>query len=273
MACRYAPPAGTDFNPPTPCRVGRARIRRLRDVCLHFNPPTPCGVGLLSSIRPSAGSTDFNPPTPCGVGPWDLETNAQSVQFQSTHPVRGGTTGESAGAVLYILFQSTHPVRGGTDGLLMLSLMLLYFNPPTPCGVGHGLCGSSCNTPYFNPPTPCGVGPGRECYVNRSITISIHPPRAGWDLDIAKSFGGRGRISIHPPRAGWDAGLRTLDAVLEEISIHPPRAGWDMVPLTSQRDIYEFQSTHPVRGGTSFRRGLHLQISYFNPPTPCGVGL
>ena len=33
--------------------------------------------------------------------------------------------------------------------------------------------------------------------------ISIHPPRAGWDLN--KLIEGRAVfISIHPPRAGWD---------------------------------------------------------------------
>ena len=56
-------------------------------------------------------------------------------------------------------------------------------------------------------------------------------------------------ISIHPPRAGRD-----VDAILSKgqsaISIHPPRAGRDGVPVGTGGNVFEFQSTRPVRGGT-----------------------
>ena len=40
--------------------------------------------------------------------------DAYVLAFQSTHPVRGGTTLRVRGCIIKMLFQSTHPVRGGT---------------------------------------------------------------------------------------------------------------------------------------------------------------
>ena len=57
-------------------------------------------------------------------------------------------------------------------------------------------------------------------------------------------------ISIHPPRAGWD-GVEAAAFEIKEISIHPPRAGWDVMPRMTKFLVTKFQSTHPVRGGTT----------------------
>ena len=56
-----------------------------------FNPPTPCGVGLHPVRALSIRRWDFNPPTPCGVGLSFAMIRAGYGQFQSTHPVWGGT--------------------------------------------------------------------------------------------------------------------------------------------------------------------------------------
>ena len=45
------------------------------------------------------------------------------------------------------------------------------------------------------------------------------------------------------------------------ISIHPPRAGWDQKRRCCSVEPREFQSTHPVRGGTATLNGWHG-----NPP-------
>ena len=78
-------------------------------------------------------------------------------------------------------------------------------------------------------------------------SISIHPPRVGWDLMLHRRSLGK-IISIHPPRVGWDRLLLRRE-YYGTISIHPPRVGWD------RRNV----------GG--YRGNIH-----FNPPTPCGVG-
>ena len=70
-------------------------------------------------------------------------------------------------------------------------------------------------------------------------------------------------ISIHPPREGWDKVFRvTSDSDDKFQSTHPVRGG---TFLSSRRAItHGFQSTHPVRGGTSLplfggrKRGISI---------------
>ena len=100
------------------------------------------------------------------------------------------------------------------------------------------------------------------------VRISIHPPRAGWDLffrllpgctfyfnpptnadNIVEYFLFQ---STHPVRGGTPAGSYSVKEKI--ISIHPPRAGWDFDSAVSGILEGLFQSTHPVRGGT--RMGL-----------------
>ena len=145
----------------------------------NFNPPTPCGVGRnLSAIKCSARY--FNPPTPCGVGPGSSGMSPDREAFQSTHPVWGGTLPFLLIRVS-LSFQSTHPVWGGTPGggtgrrhyrisihpprvgwdeeeLAELRKADISIHPPR---VGWDRCSvpRTARPRNFNPPTPCGVGP------------------------------------------------------------------------------------------------------------------
>ena len=147
----------------------------------YFNPPTPCGVGpVIDNITDV--DTAFQSTHPVRGGTLNVKKRYTSPAFQSTHPVRGGTVefrhllaghgisihppragwdnlGRRLGVVL-VKFQSTHPVRGGTAPEWARTVWPTNFNPPTPCGVGH-LC---------------------LLLIARGRTISIHPPRAGWDM-------------------------------------------------------------------------------------------
>ena len=80
--------------------------------------------------------THFNPRTPCGVRPFRVPVDTHSIEFQSTHPLRGATSPFPLGrffahisihaplagcdAVACAIhreagsFQSTHPLRGAT---------------------------------------------------------------------------------------------------------------------------------------------------------------
>ena len=124
------------------------------------------------------------------------------------------------------------------------------------------------------------------------IIISIHPPRAGWD-SVGYTLLRRPPYFNPPTPCGVGRGY---DFVTWKyyISIHPPRAGWDIIFIKDFSAQVLFQSTHPVRGGTSreqpHRHSLRISIhppragwdfchkkppkksDYFNPPTPCGVG-
>ena len=80
------------------------------------------------------------------------------------------------------------------------------------------------------------------------MEISIHPPRAGRDIEL-NAVDQRLQISIHPPRAGRDRSVASNGAQ-KRISIHPPRAGRDRHTHYARPPLYLFQSTLPVRGGT-----------------------
>ncbi len=167
----------------------------------------------------------------------------------SIHPPRAGRDmGVTIAESIQDIFQSTRPVRGGTRF------------PPTS---------------------------------QTSCSISIHPPRAGRDGDDAVMLFGYGKfqstrpvrggtrrgrsdhpaqhISIHPPRAGRDHSILFGDDEIV-ISIHPPRAGRDVHIPAYRGMILRFQSTRPVRGGTSFPSTVRTALSNFNPPAPCGAG-
>ena len=109
----------------------------------------------------------------------------------------GGTAEGWADLTTKFQFQSTHPVWGGT----------IFF------GVWDAI------TANFNPPTPCGVGPPSVANLPLKVSISIHPPRVGWDQWLEPD-GLLLLISIHPPRVGWDP--TALCPVETEAHFNPP---------------------------------------------------
>ena len=154
----------TNFNPPTPCGVGR--ISTIGKPTGHnFNPPTPCGVGLHSS-RKWNNCADFNPPTPCGVGQCQL--------FSRPFP----------------RWISIHPPRVGWDSVFCNHRHIVFknFNPPTPCGVGQCRAFQTVqsHTISIHPPR-VGWDKDSLAMVLRLI-ISIHPPRVGWDSKSIQKF-------------------------------------------------------------------------------------
>ena len=212
-----------------------------------FNPPTPCGVGRYCPTD-AVGGGYFNPPTPCGVGQMATGKPTRAAVFQSTHPVWGGTLHQFLHLDTAPI--SIHPPRVGWDICEpRMVKQLWYFNPPTPCGVGHkGGCRSDPPHPFqsthpvwggtgarrgrlrsasdFNPPTPCGVG--RHCTASSSGAVNFNPPTP----------------------CGVGPQLRPKVKVTTSISIHPPRVGWDRSCSYKMTQYNIFQSTHPVWGGT-----------------------
>ena len=150
-------PAAKHFNPPTPCGVGPSGQTK-RASPKHFNPPTPCGVGRKVTDHIITGDGISIHPPRAGWDWWTCSSVSEAGKFQSTHPVRGGTS-QPTGTRPVPQFQSTHPVRGGTRQSICSYGVRYHFNPPTPCGVGHCGCAALDDESY----------------------ISIHPPRAGWD--------------------------------------------------------------------------------------------
>ena len=168
------------FNPRTPCGVRHYSIAQSAWQ-ENFNPRTPCGVRLVAALV-AAGEDYFNPRTPCGVRPLCNDRNDSNDIFQSTHPLRGATVGlqQQPG---HIAFQSTHPLRGATTYFIRMSRVLEKFQST------HPLRGATpCSKPFhllllnFNPRTPCGVRRRAAASWAADLCISIHAPLAGCDV-------------------------------------------------------------------------------------------
>ena len=193
----------------------------------YFNPPAPCGAGQGRPQRVT-GTFPISIHPPRAGRDRAVVLDCDAHRCISIHPPRAGRDEVSTMAIHSAgRFQSTRPVRGGTFGLF-----------------DRGLAGA----------------------------ISIHPPRAGRDFHNILHLPGS-PISIHPPRAGRDGysrndcthsdyfnppapcgagpGWITAKLTSDFISIHPPRAGRDFAAPPIRGAALSFQSTRPVRGGTS----------------------
>ena len=143
------------------------------------------------------------------------------------------------------------------------------FNPPTPCGVGHGDFSQddifdiiSIHPPRvgwdpivgkksviicdFNPPTPCGVGLLLSLYQSSSLLFQSTHPVWGGTCSIHLYY--RLFIYFNPPTP-CGVGLFTIPVIVivALISIHPPRVGWDAVAPADDGGV--LISIHPPRVG------------------------
>ena len=106
----------------------------------------------------------------------------------------------------------------------------------------------------FNPRTPRGVRQFHQpSYSATGGFQSTHPARGA--TSTSNSSRARIAISIHAPREGCDD-LRSGFFGLNTISIHAPREGCDPVFANIGEQPILFQSTHPARGATGFKRVL-----------------
>ena len=139
-------------------------------------PRAGCDVKSLASC---AYSFYFNPRTPCGVRRRVYSSISQRKIFQSTHPVRGATSGVATSGLRRTQFQSTHPVRGATPLRLGLSPRLRRFQSTHPVrGATPQHAQPHREHGNFNPRTPCGVRPGTRDHCQRSHQFqSTHPVR------------------------------------------------------------------------------------------------
>ena len=212
------------FYPRTPCGVRRGVLflcQRHGDISIHV-PRAGYDGGLR--LRGSS-HLYFYPRTPCGVRRATKSGADYGVGFLSTYPVRGTTAPEAARSASWPIFLSTYPVRGTTKyiewdlennqflstypvrGTTLFGrwqyLPSLYFYPRTPCGVRLFVMRRGKQGFIFLSTYPVrGTTSGQPLQRDNPL-ISIHVPRAGYDINIRQRVSGVG-ISIHVPRAGYD---------------------------------------------------------------------
>ena len=144
----------------------------------YFNPRTPCGVrpGLQTV---SAETAYFNPRTPCGVRQPRRTAAVKPSGFQSTHPVRGATSGSRPAVPIAADFNPRTPcgVRLSMQCNKLLKLAISIHAPRAGCDyISSKIIQAGRN---FNPRTPCGV---RLLHKIRFLCIadifqSTHPVR------------------------------------------------------------------------------------------------
>ena len=280
-----------DFNPPAPCGAGPTPVRQVLGLLVPFQSTRPVRGGTMEpasirnatsfqSTRPMRGGTiwaergalyeriSIHPPH--AGRDWATTIIMALRIFQSTRPVRGGTP-HHKNCKQQIEFQSTRPVRGGTSMWRLLRILIRNFNPPAPCGAGPSAPRPRSKSPKnFNPPAPCGAG--RRLGGSVWMKKNFNPPApCGAGPVVLCSHVWSRRISIHPPRAGRDWMQRMLSKTLM-ISIHPPRAGRDDQDQDRDNQEAVFQSTRPVRGGTSAQPVTTNSPSLFQSTRPVRGG-
>ena len=149
-----------------------------------------------------------------------------------------------------------------------------HFNPPAPCGAGRRCCTICRSSGDFNPPAPCGAGPypifralaeelfqstrplrGGTQTVRREIwpgKISIHPPLAGRDFRVSQLIIGEGNFNPPAPCGAGHPGHLDYNRVRQFQSTRPLRGGTS--PIKQHPYMSRFQSTRPLRGGTCSTR-------------------
>ena len=146
-----------------------------------------------------------------------------------------------------------------------------HFNPPSPCGEGHGSTDFFDTPPGFQSTLPVWGGTGGWRCQPATSNISIHPPRVGRDLPLLSRF--CSRCYFNPPSpCGEGQTWQTKGRMILNISIHPPRVGRDIIHPYNDQQLGPFQSTLPVWGGTLTAPTAVRKWRDFNPPSPCGEG-
>ena len=151
------------------------------------------------------------------------------MTFQSTHPLRGATPINSAIALLICI--SIHAPLAGCDiTIRIIHPQSQYFNPRTPCGVRQISTASSQTASTFQ---------------------STHPLRGATDDPDAAVQGGE--ISIHAPLAGCDRVGCCGHLRFRDFNPRTP-CGVRLSPFAAPVPLIRFQSTHPLRGATSYHQ-------------------
>ena len=190
----------------------------------------------------------FNPRAPCGARPFLFFAKWKKNEFQSTRPMRGATACVAALGMRITDFNPRAPCGARLAGGLQHHDSG-NFNPRAPCGARLHFRKRFKRLHNFNPRAPCGARQNKPLrtglftkfqstrpmrgatndkrILKILISISIHAPHAGRDLNLeSKTQLIDGNFNPRAP-----CGARRLKVKMQPIrkviSIHAPHAGRD----------------------------------------------
>ena len=172
------------------------------------------------------------------------------VLFQSTCPARGTTRRADELALVAVAFQSTCPARGTTvdQPAVQLAVDISIHVPREGHDGGVGV--TRAGIIQFQSTCPArGTTVQQDKYTPDQTFQSTCPARGTTIYLFADS--GSVTISIHVPREGHDINKHRAISTHSNFNPRAPRGA--RPPLLQQgRDNLKFQSTCPARGTTSF---------------------
>ena len=149
----------------------------------------------------------FNPRSPCGERHELVPIRTVDIRISIHAPLAGSDHAQDNQLNQKLQFQSTLPLRGATGVFCRKSWCRYDFNPRSPCGERrvipeksfkatlfqstlplrgatsfHG--GPPRSPAYFNPRSPCGERLEAGSLAAEIVSISIHAPLAGSDLNM-----------------------------------------------------------------------------------------
>ena len=219
----HAPHAGCDiakfyhhaehlrFQSTHPMRGATAGRVNAETAGYDFNPRTPCGVRREMSTNGVSSIADFNPRTPCGVRRLCYIRPARTCRFQSTHPMRGATSGRADRTEHRAI--SIHAPHAGCDDNVVGYINYTNISIHAP----H----AGCDSPAFAPVS--------------AKYISIHAPHAGCDFYFCAPNDATDVISIHAPHAGCDGARQIYVKNSKRFqSTHPMRGATTCLRIGNQ---------------------------------------
>ena len=166
-------------------------------------------------------------------------------------------------------FQSTRPIRGATAWRALRPASSMYFNPRAPYGARLAASLKLYQRLHFNPRAPYGARHVALYCIRYSYEISIHAPHTGRDAPLWPHMVTRWKFQSTRPIRGATS-LPSGRKLYYVISIHAPHTGRDCGARQRGSLRGHFNPRAPY-GARRPSRCRCLHRGYFNPRAPYGA--
>ena len=229
----------------------------------------PTALFSLSYIRDSSNRRSHY--APCGARRDFLATDELADLISIHAPLAGRDHYRRDNRYLRRDFNPRAPCGARHNWYGKIGVAEQDFNPRAPCGARPVGSLGGMGYAYFNPRAPCGARPYSSMIHCTSVRFQSTRPLRGATVNFTHKPSAV-TISIHAPLAGRDLEqFGKVRVVMVTISIHAPLAGRDATRDGVTITARSFQSTRPLRGATVCDKREALKWQNFNPRAPCGA--